>query len=256
MISEIFNEFALWQINALVITLGLVFSTIGIVVVDRFYTIFHLRENNHVGGFKFEFLEPFFLSFLLLPLTLSWVDYNDLNRNVGLEGSSLIFLKNIAAVFDEPVAVDLKDAIDRYATAVTVDEWRTMEQGKESKKAADALQVLVLRYGQVQPRTAHQREMLKTSASVLGHVVKYRGYRLAAAIHPNGLLVSGGLVISVILTIALGWVFALPTLLTKVALQALLVVAMMCCVFFVLTLSFPFKGDLYIPPHPFLRVLN
>jgi len=256
MISEIFNGLSLWQIDALVIAVGLGFSTIGILIVDRFYSIFHLRENSHVGGFKFEFLEPFFLSFLLLPLTLSWVDYNDLSRNVDLEGSSLIFLKNIAAVFEEPVAAELRDAIDRYATVVTVDEWRTMEQGKESKQAADALQALVLRYGQVQPGSAHQREMLKTSTSVLGRVVKYRGNRLAAAIHPNGLLVAGGLVISVILTIVLGWGFALPTLLTKVALQALLVVAMMCCVFFVLTLSVPFKGELYIPPHPFLRVLN
>jgi hypothetical protein len=241
---------------ALTIAIGLTASLLGILLFEWLFPPPSLVGNNIESGFIFESLEPFFICFILFPLTISWFSYHDITRKVRAEASALQFLKNTAGVFEDAERDRVRSAIDAYVGAVIDDEWGSLAAGRESPLAAAALEHLLQVYADIKPADQRDRQPVLMAVRMLASVGDFRAGRVASAIQPNVKLVAIALLLATTMTLVLGWFYALPTLLTKILLQGVLTVAMMGCVFFVVVLSFPLKSEVAVSREPFLRVLQ
>ncbi len=241
---------------ALTLIAGLTASALGIMLFEWLFPPPSLEPNNLESGFIFESLEPFFICFILFPLTISWFSYHDLQSKVRAEASALQFLKNSAGVFEDADRDAVRTAIDSYVRAVIDDEWGALASGQESPFAAAALERLMQIYAGIKPQDQRARQSVLLATRMMATVGDFRASRVNSALQPNGTLVGVALFLATAMTLVLGWFYALPTLLTKILLQGVLTTAMMACVFFVVVLSFPLKSDVAVPRDPFLRILQ
>ncbi|HUI70052.1 MAG TPA: DUF4239 domain-containing protein [Spirochaetia bacterium] len=215
-----------------------------------------LKENNEIVGFTYAVFGLIYGVVLAYTIVVAWERFSEAERIVMREATSLSELWRDSEVF--PAAdrdATHRDLID-YATSVLQDEWPTMASaGEASPKTVRIYEELWGRSYQLQPVTKSQEAFLRVLLDRLNDLGSARRLRiLYSRMQVPGVLwpvLILGSIMTIVYTLLLAnrhaWVqVTIVTFVTLIALLGILVI---------LSLQFPFTGDVSIKPEAFQQLL-
>lgn len=162
------------------------------------------------------------------------------------EANSLAIMMRNIAVFPADPKMRISLAIRNYTVAVRVDEWETMQKGRESTKAAQAISELYSTLQSYAPTSTMEQIYYSQALLSLNTVLKMRRDRLnlVSSVMPEQL--SSALIISsLVLALALGLIRGRSRVLDKIPVTVFAIVLGFNLAI-ALNFDFPFSGDISV----------
>ena len=257
MLRQFIDIIPFWWVEFIFISF-LVLSTLAAAFFSaRFFPIADDKEHIERSKAVIAILSGGFSVLLAFVIITTWNYLLKAQENASQEANSLaIMMRNIAVLPMEPQK-NIAQAIRDYTIAVRVDEWKSMEKGKESPKAAEALKQLYHSMQSFTPTNLLERLYYSQALSNVNMIHKLRRDRINQlnSVIPSQL--STALILGAIfLTLILGFLHGhskfldlIPILIFAVVLGFNLAIAF--------GLDFPFSGDITVRNNFFYHgVLN
>ena len=241
-----------------VVGLGLLFSSLGMLVIHRLYTFAELEHGDLVAAAKYSFLGEVFAVTLGLVLIGAWSNYVDARDNVQREAATLASLKRAASVYDKPDQLvrqsEMRRAIQQYARAVVEKEWRVMSLGIPSSEVTIRFETLSDTFLLIEPQTEGQMALQQNTVQWVREINEYRAFRLTTISRNLIGLVWGLVLFGTLIAIAFPWYFGTTQPLSQGTMSVIVSAFLMAHLLVVLKLAHPFVGDTAVSPAPFLAV--
>lgn len=238
-----------------ILSTGLVL--IGLFFFKRLGIKVSLRQNNSVTGSIFPVMGGIYGIFLAFTIIIAWSQFLDAKRSAYQEVTHLSELWRDAEVFPEPARTRIQMNLLAYAEAVVYSEWESIGlEGRPSPAAENAYQEIWNSYYDFRPQTPQEELFYETSILQLNEVGKHRRQRILESRSklPGPLwvfLICGGLV-----TVFFTYLFGARHLWVHGTVIALLTWLIAFGLFLILSLQYPFTGDISIKPLPFEELVE
>lgn len=255
-----FGQWLLLKVPSFILALFIVgvfagVSILGLLLVRSFIPHHRLKSHNDVAGPIFATLGVIYAVLLAFVVVIVWEGFDRTNLNVEKEAASLSDLYRDAETLSPEFRDSIRALVHEYAAAVSDEEWEAIARGSESAKARQTLKRLWQVYGSYSPRTETERIFFEESVHKLNELGEFRSMRLIDAktgVHPLlwAVLIIGGLV-----TVSFTFFFGSENLKAQILMATLLGVLIALILFTILSLDFPFTGDVHISKEPFKQLL-
>jgi hypothetical protein len=215
-----------------------------------------LTQNNPVTGSIYTILGGLYGIFLAFTIIIAWGQFLNAKRSVYKEVTYLSELWRDAQVFPDSARKQIQERIIAYAVAVVDFEWESMAlKGEASPVTESAYQDIWQSYYELKPQGTQEEIFYHISIGLLNEVGKHRRERIMESRsklpHPMWIfLVCGGF-----LTIFFTYLFGARYLWLQGIAIALLAWLVGFSLFLVLSLQYPFTGDISIKPLPFQELV-
>lgn len=229
----------------------------GLYLFKRFGVKGSLRQNNPVTASVYTIMGGIYGIFLAFTIIIAWSQFLDAKRSVYQEVTHLSELWRDAQVFPEPSRSQIQAKLMAYAEAVVDFEWQSMAfTGKASPVAEKAYGELWQCYYDLIPQGTQAESFYQTSLMQLNEVGRYRRQRIMESRSklPGPLwvfLICGGFV-----TVFFTYLFDARHLWLQEVVTSLLTWIITFGLFLILSLQYPFSGDLSIKPLPFEELVQ
>lgn len=188
---------------------------------------------------------------LAFIVVIAYQNYGDTQSNVNNEAGALAAIVRDSDAFPPPEGARVRRAVGAYVLAVVRDEWPRMHEGKESARAALAVDRMYRAIEGVNPKSSREVAFYDDSVQQLSTALVARRNRLSDAggglPWVIGVLLVVGSIIIVGYTVLVGsrsfWFHAIGAGSVALVLGLSLVV--------LLDLTYPFSGDLSVGTAPF-----
>lgn len=239
----------------LVIGAGVLFSMLGTLVASALFTPEELIENNAVGGFKFAFLAQVVAALLAFSLVDSATRFVSFQFHCDRELAAISLMQRLVAFLPEDAA-SLGQAQNAYIQKVLDDEWLTMQEGRASDEATKALEDWYSRSMAATPRTDQEKLALTQYMRLFSELVGNRTGRISDSSSPFENLIWLSMGIALVITIAFNWFFGSYSLITQLAMGALLTAGVMMLVYLSVVLASPVHSPYGILPTDYAAFLK
>lgn len=229
----------------------------GLYLFKRLGVKVSLRQNNSVTGSIYPVLGGIYGIFLAFTIIITWSQFLDAKRSVYQEVTHLSELWRDAQVFPDPIRLQIQARLLAYAEAVVDSEWESIGlKGQASPAAQQAYRDIWQSYYDFKPQTPQEEMFYETSILQLNEVGKHRRQRLLESRSklPGPLwvfLIFGGFV-----TVFFTYLFGARHLWVQGTVIALLAWLIAFGLFLILSLQYPFTGDISIKPLPFEELVQ
>jgi hypothetical protein len=227
------------------------FSVVGLLTVRRFISHEMLKAHNDVAGFMFATLGVVYAVLLAFTVIIVWQNYEDTTSYVTAEVDSMVILYRSADFLPEPQRTNMRTLLKDYAKVTMDKEWKTMSRGQMCPEMEQIVRDIWGIYLHFSPRTETQKTFYAESVSALSQLSKTRGERLLQSETGLPFLLWIVLILGGIITIAFTFFFGTENLQAQLIMTALLAAIIALLLFTVLSLDFPFTGDIKISTAPF-----
>jgi len=188
---------------------------------------------------------------LAFVIVIEYQNYGDAQSDVGREADALAAIVRDSDAFAGTGRARVQDAVEGYARSVVEQEWPQMGEGGDSALAWRRLDRIFAVLQRIEPESRRETAFYEDAVGQLNAALVARRDRLDAArggLPPlmTVLVLIGSLVILIYATLVgsrQAWLHAVNAGAIAVLIGSSLVV--------LLTLSYPFSGDLAIEPEPF-----
>ena len=243
-------------LGIIVVSVFVVLSVGGLLIVRRFVPHHRLKVHNDVAGAIFNTLGVAYTVLLAFVVVMAWESFDKSNLNVEKEANCLVDLYRDAVSFPKPFKDEVRSSIREYIGAVVNEEWKMLARGEASPHAHEILRTLWSSYGSYEPKTENEKIFLAESTRKLNEVGELRRLRLMdsrTGIHPIlwSILLIGG-----IATIGFTFFFGSENFMAQILMAATLALVLALILFTILLLDFPFTGGLNIPASAFKLIAN
>ena len=243
-------------LGLLIVAAYVIMSLAGLWFMRRFFSAHQFKLHNDIADPLFTALGTIYAVILAFMVIITWQSFDGSSKNAAREANYLADLYRdstpLPAGFRGAVKADLKE----YAAAIIGDEWPAMARGeKRSQKVEAVQQKLWDLYAGFQPKSETQAIFFNESVKKLSEASELRRQRLLDARSGlNGLLyftlIAGGLV-----TIAFALLFGSENFVPQLLMTSMLAALIGLTLFTIMSLDFPFTGDISIKPEVFRTVL-
>jgi hypothetical protein len=242
---------------ALVASLSMGLALLGLFVFRRLGLHQILRHNNAFTASVYPIIGGIYGVFLAFTVVIAWGQFLDAKRSATSEATYLSELWRDAQVFPAPARDQIQKQLVAYTQGVIKDEWRTMaDSGRPSPVADAAYEKLWQCYYQLTPTTVREQAFLRASLTQLNQLGRERRLRILESRsklpRPMWVFLCGGGALTIFFTFLFGtrhqWLQALVI--------ALLAGLIGFSLFLVLSLQYPFTGDISIKPSAFQELLT
>ncbi len=237
---------------------GVLFTLIGIYVMNRVALPAALEDNNMIVGGKLSFVGEVYAVTLALALIGAYDHYTAARDNVQVEASTLRSLKSALQVYDDPSQLEqrsqMKLALERYSRAVAEKEWRTMTFGIPSFEADLRLDEMIAAFILIEPLNNRQQMVQQNTVDWLRDVTNYRQLRLTTISRSLVSLVWALTLTGTLVALVLPWFYGTPNLVTLTVLSAMITAFLMLYLLVIVKLAYPFVGETAVSPRPFLEL--
>jgi len=244
-------------VPALVLVLLVVGATLGVVLlgvwtVRRWIPATRDGFDAEVSSQVLGVVASLFGLLLAFVIVIEFQSFNDAGDSVQTEADDLGAIVRDSYVFDGPGGAAVRRAIGRYVRVVVDEEWRLMRQGEESPAAWTSLDGVFAAMQAYQPVSSSQSAFYEDAVRHLNSVLEARSNRLSASDGNDLPLLVAALVV-VGATVILGYatlVGSRSSAFHAIGAGSIAVVVGFSLVV-LLSLQFPFSGNLAISSQPF-----
>jgi len=233
---------------------GVLVAVAGLINARRFIPHHKLKGHNDVTGPIFGAMGTVYAVLLAFVLIVVWENFDKSKANVQNEANCLGDLYRDAESFSPVFKQDVRALLNEYAKAVIDDEWKTMIKGEASLRVEEIVKKMFVLYSSYLSRTSTEQAFFEESVGKLNQLDDLRTMRLMDS--RSGInfllwfvLLGGGVVV-----IVFTFFFGVENFKTQLITTVLLSVLILLFLFTILSMDYPFTGDISISPAAFKQI--
>jgi hypothetical protein len=256
-VQSLLYRFPTPVIGLAIVAIYIIFSVAGLCIVRRFFSAHKFKLHNDIADPLFTTLGTIYAVTLAFMVIVTWQGFDTSNINTAREANYLADLYRdstpMPASFRNAIKADLKD----YVSDIITDEWPLMSagHGRSLKVQADQQKLWDL-YAGFQPKGDTQKIFFAESIKKFNEASEMRRQRLLDA--TTGLnsilyfiLIAGGLV-----TISFTMFFGTENFGPQLLMTSMLATLIALTLFTIMSLDYPYTGDISIKPDMFRTELS
>lgn len=240
----------------IIVFLSILLAIAGMYMVRRRTPFTKLKDNNEVAGFIYSMIGIVYAVLLGFIVVVVWEKYSDTESSVQEEAVHISILLRDAQTLPEAARTQLQERLLGYARSVVNDEWQMMAKGESSPITTQAYDTIWQAYYEIQPQTERDKIFYQESIKGLNDLSHSRRFRLLSS--RSGLpvalwvlLIGGG-----IIAVGFTYLFGIENSWTQMLMVASLAGLIGFILFLIISLDFPFSGDLRIGPEAIKGVIE
>ena len=240
-----------------IVAVYVVLSIIGLCLIRRYFSSHQFKLHNDIADPLFTTLGTIYAVILAFMVIITWQSFDNSHQNAAREANYLADLYRDSAPLSPAFRSAVKTDLKGYVSAIVADEWPIMARGQGRSLRVEAeQQKLWDLYAGFQPVNETQKVFFAESVQKLNEACELRRQRLLdAGTGLNGILyfilIAGGLV-----TISFTLFFGTENFRPQLLMTSLLAALIGLTLFTIMSLDFPFTGDISIRPDVFRTVLS
>jgi hypothetical protein len=240
----------------IIVILSILLSIAGMYLVRQRIPFARLKDNNEVAGFIYSMIGIVYAVLLGFIVVVVWEKYSDTENSVQEEAVHISILLRDAQTLPEAARSQLQERLLIYAKSVVEEEWKTMAKGQSSPTTTDAYDKIWTAYYAIQPQSEREKIFYQESIKGLSDLSHSRRFRLLSS--RSGmpvalwvLLIGGG-----VIAVGFTYLFGIESARTQMLMVASLAGLIGFILFLIISLDFPFSGDLRIEPEAIKGVIE
>jgi hypothetical protein len=240
----------------LIVVLSILLSIAGMYIVRRRVPFARLKANNEVAGFIYSMIGIVYAVLLGFLVVVVWERYSDTESSVHEEAVHISILLRDAETLPEAPRRQLQEHLLTYAKSVIEQEWQTMAKGQQSPATTEAYNNIWKVYYDLQPQSEREKIFYQEAIDGLGELSHSRRFRLLSS--RSGLpvtlwvlLIGGGCI-----AVGFTYLFGIESARTQTLMVASLAGLIGFTLFLIISLDYPFSGDLRIEPEAIKSVIE
>jgi hypothetical protein len=237
--------------GTLFVSVVMVVSVLGLVVVRRFVDVESLKKHHDVASFFFLMIGTLYAVLIAFAIFVVWTQFQDAGTNLEREVNEVGDLSRMSTALPEPLQANIKTALINYIHAVLEDEFPAMADGRDSPRTWQAVQSLWTVYQNSEPGDPKFQIYYAESLRHLNELSNDRRIRLftSRGTVPQTLwylLFSGGIVL-----VAFTYFFGHESLPWQAAMTAALAGTLAFSLYLIVAYNGPYDGATRIAPTPY-----
>jgi hypothetical protein len=231
-------------------------SVAGLLIIRKYYPHNRCKPHNDIAGFIFATIGVIYAVLLAFIVVVTWQDYDKAQDVTVNEANCIAALYRDSTPFPAEFRAELKSELTNYVKAIINEEWKMMAKGKRSANVQKTQVELWELYGNFQPKNESQKIFFAESVKKLNQATEMRRQRIVYAstgIHPILYFV---LIIGSFITIAFTMLFGTENIVPHLIMVSLLAAMIAIILFTVISMDYPFTGDISITPDVFTQILS
>jgi hypothetical protein len=245
-----------FAIFAIIGTIFLGLSLVGLLLVRRAAPLALLREHNDVAGFIFAGLAVVYAVVLAFVAVAVWEDFEDSRTAVDDEAAANVELHRAMESFSLGHRQDVREAQLTYLNSVVDDEWPAMRAGDPSGMTAATLDTLWEQVRAIEPEGPNQEVWYGAVVDRIGELSRARDIRLAEAVHKLPTAMAVLLLLGAAITIGYTYLYGVRNFWSLALLTLALAGTIALVVSLIIILDSPFSGDTSVSPAALVRALE
>jgi len=255
-IQSLIVHISAWLLCFIMVVLYVGISIAGLLIIRKFYPHYKCKPHNDIAGFIFATIGVIYAVLLAFIVVVTWQDFDKAQDVTVNEANSIAALYRDSTPFPAEFRAELKSELTNYVKATIDEEWQMMAKGKRSASVQKIQEELWELYGGYQPKNETQKIFFAESVKKLNLAAELRRQRLVYAstgIHPilYFVLIAGSFI-----TIAFTMLFGTENITPHLIMVSLLAAMIAMILFTVISMDYPFTGDISITPDVFTHMLS
>jgi hypothetical protein len=256
-VQSLLYHFPAPVLGLMIVTIYIVLSISGLCIVRRFFSSHIFKLHNDIADPLFTTLGTIYAVMLAFTMVVTWQSFDTSSKNTAREANYLADLYRDSTPMPAAFRSEIKTDLKNYVSAIITDEWANMSSGNgRSLKVQEEQQKLWKLYAGFQPKNETQKIFFTESVKKFNEACEMRRQRLLdASTGINGILyfmlIAGGLV-----TIAFTLLFGTENFGPQLLMTSMLATLIGLTLFTIMSLDYPFTGDISIKPDVFKTVLS
>lgn len=233
---------------------GFIFISVAFArIVHRFVPRELLREHNDLTGFTFAVVGVIYAVLLGFIAIGVWERFSSAEENTFTEAQNLATVYRDAAAF--PEAAQIRRDLRLYTSDIVKKAWPAMREGRESVMNDAEAERVANQIGELRPRNVRESNLHQQMLAAIEASFAAREQRLTEkATGLNGIMwtivILGGFI-----TVAFSYLFAFKDSMMQTAMIGTLALLIGLVIFLTMSLDFPFRGGISVPPEAYERAL-
>jgi Ca2+/Na+ antiporter len=238
------------------ISLFMLTSVAGLVMVQRFVPLELRKQHNDVAGFIYAVVGIAYAVLLGLVVVASWEQFQMARNTAEREASELAELFWLGHRLPEAEGHQLQELSRSYAQVVVDEEWPLMARGESSPRAWELIDEIRLTVQNMNPDTEAGQVLYEQGLERVYDLADARRNRLLDAREGIPAILWVVLVVGAIITVGFTYLFGLDDTTTHMLMVALLALVIGLILFTIGSLEYPFSGNVRLGPDAFELVLK
>jgi len=245
-----------WLFCLLMVVLYVSISITSLLIIRKFYPHYKCKLHNDIAGFIFATIGVIYAVLLAFIVVVTWQDFDKAQDVTINEANCIAALYRDSTPFPAGFRAELKSELTNYVKAIINEEWQMMAKGKRSSSVQKTQAELWELYGGFQPKSETQKIFFAESVKKLNQAAEMRRQRIVYAstgIHPILYFV---LIVGSFITISFTMLFGTENIVPHLIMVSLLAAMIAIILFTVISMDYPFTGDISITPDVFTQMLS
>jgi hypothetical protein len=236
------------EVGTTVVVLSVLASWLGLYVFARLVPVSLRSRHNDVAGFIIAIIGVVYAVLLAFIAVAAWASFDTANTIVQQEANLVGNLYRDSVAVPQPERHEMRHHLRRYLEHVIQQEWPAQQSGKILPSGWLALQRLHRSIIGIDAKTLGQQvieaEMLKT----LNALYSARRTRLLAASDGIPDTIWTILILGGVITVGFTFFFGMPSMAMHYAMTGVLAGSMALVMVLIVSLDWPFRGEVSISP--------
>lgn len=225
------------------------------ILVKRYLGTETIRKCHEVGGNYLAMVGTFYAVLLGLIVIDAMTRFQQAEKTVSIEASSLIKIYIDAERFPEQKD-KLEKLIEEYIHETTDVEFPLMEKGETSTKARDLAFSMLQIVKVIEPKTENQKAIYPNLLTLLSDFLDSRRERTRSANFGEPPVEWIILIIGAIITITYTFFFTMESNTIHLLMRGMATLMILMSLYLILLFGTPFSGDLKVSPEPFKTIIK
>jgi protein-S-isoprenylcysteine O-methyltransferase Ste14 len=242
------------EVGTTIVVLSVILSWIGLFVFDRYVNVSMRSRHNDVAGFIIAIIGVVYAVLLAFIAVAAWASFDGANRIVQQEANLVGNLYRDSVAVPEPLRGEMRHHIRRYLEHVIEKEWPAQQMGEIEPHGWVALQRLHRAIVGIDAQTRSQQVIEEEMLRTLNDLYNARRSRLLAAADGIPDTIWSILVLGGVITVGFTYFFGMPSMRMHYAMTGLLAVSLALVMVLIISLDWPFRGEVSISPEAYEAV--
>lgn len=238
------------------ITLFVLVSVAGLIVVQHFVPIELRKQHNDVAGFIYAVLGIAYAVLLGLVVVAAWEQFQTARSTADSEADELAEIFWLGHRLPPAEGHRLQELARSYAQVVVEEEWPLMARGESSPRAWTLIDEIRLTLQNQDPNTDAEQVLYDQGLERVHDLADARRDRLVESHEGIPLILWVVLGVGAIVTVGFTYLFGMDSNTTHTLMVAALALVIGLVLFTIGALEYPFSGAVHLSPEAFHQVLG
>jgi ABC-type multidrug transport system fused ATPase/permease subunit len=243
-------------LGVILVSLSVALSILGLWIVWRFVPRPLLKAHHELCSPIFGAVALAYTVLLAFVVVIAWQNFDKAHFHVQTEANALMDLHRSAVGFEASFRDQLRSTLEDYAQTVVHEEWPALARGEESAQGRALLRQVWDLYGNYEPKSEKERLFFAESLRKLIDLRENRRLRIVDSRSEIPPILWFVLVAGAVITVGFTFFLGSDKFIVHAVMASALAAFIALILLTVISLEFPFTGDVRIGSSAFQEEIN